>query len=175
MRFARVEDAAEIAAVNVAGWRETFAGLIPDEMLAALSVDQRAETWRDQLANPRDGTFVLVAEDDDGTLLGFGSGGPQRSKIDGFSGELYSLYVRSSVHRRGTGRALAMAVARELVARGHTSMIVWVFKANPAVGFYERLGGVRAAECEVDYGGRLLPEWGMGWTDLGALVGAAAD
>jgi len=46
IRHARVEDAEAIAAVHVAAWRESYTGLVPAEMLASLSVDERADRWR---------------------------------------------------------------------------------------------------------------------------------
>ena len=38
VRPARIEDAPAIAEVHIQTWRETYAGLMPTEMLAGLSV-----------------------------------------------------------------------------------------------------------------------------------------
>ena len=42
IRRAVAEDADAIAAIHVAGWRETYAGILPAAHLAALSVERRA-------------------------------------------------------------------------------------------------------------------------------------
>ena len=46
VRPARVEDAEAIGWVSVTAWRETYAGIMPDDYLAALSTQQREEALR---------------------------------------------------------------------------------------------------------------------------------
>jgi hypothetical protein len=45
-----------------------------------------------------------------------------------------------------------------------------VLKANPARGFYERMGGVLVAEQDIEIGGVMLPEVAYGWKDVSSLV-----
>ncbi len=45
-RPANVADADAIGALHVAAWRETYTGILPDEMLAALSVEARRTMWQ---------------------------------------------------------------------------------------------------------------------------------
>jgi hypothetical protein len=62
VRPAVLQDAPAIAAVHVATWRDAYAGLLPDDFLDGLDVDQRAERWRGRLAALPAGLFVLVVE-----------------------------------------------------------------------------------------------------------------
>ena len=80
IRRARPEDAGAIAAVHVAAWREAYAGLVPAEALAALSVEARTAFWRRILGapDPAVATAAFVACAPDGAVLGFGSCGRQR-------------------------------------------------------------------------------------------------
>ena len=59
LRPATEADAANLAQVHVQAWREAYAGMIPDAVLAALNPAQRAAMWRDSLAR---GTVVHLAE-----------------------------------------------------------------------------------------------------------------
>ena len=46
IREAELCDARGIAEVHVRSWQAVYAGIVPDEDLARLSVDQRHEFWR---------------------------------------------------------------------------------------------------------------------------------
>jgi GNAT superfamily N-acetyltransferase len=138
VRPAVAEDARAIAAVHVATWRDAYAGLLPDEILAGLDVDERAETWRGRLADPPDGGFVFVAELG-GEVRGFVSGGPSRDS--GAGGEVYAIYVDPGWQGRGAGSRLLQAAAECLAGAGFTEARLWVFADNhPARGFYESQG-----------------------------------
>jgi hypothetical protein len=41
IRIATIEDAPELASMHVASWRETYAGILPDVMFSAFSVEGR--------------------------------------------------------------------------------------------------------------------------------------
>jgi GNAT superfamily N-acetyltransferase len=138
LRAASPDDAQPIAAVHVATWRDAYAGLLPDEMLAGLDVGEWAGRWRGRLAAPAEGVFTLVCEAD-GRLRGFASGGPSR---DGFpGGEVYTIYLDPGWQGRGAGRSLLAAATRLLADAGFTDACLWVLAANrPARGFYESQG-----------------------------------
>jgi hypothetical protein len=113
--------------------------------------------------------FLLVAERE-GEIVGFSSGGPERSGDEVYRGEIYALYVSPAYQRRGIGRRLVGASARRLLQAGTGNLLVWVLSANPSRQFYERLGGQLVREREIEIGGVSLPEVGYGWADLEALA-----
>ena len=45
IRDAELRDARGIAEVHVRSWQAAYAGIVPDEDLARLSVDQREQFW----------------------------------------------------------------------------------------------------------------------------------
>lgn len=175
LRRATIGDAPVIAEVQVASWHTTYRGLIPDETLDALDLDARTERWREALPAPEQVTFVAeTGEDGARTVIGFAAGGPNRAEappFDAFSGELYAIYLLASHQRGGTGGRLVRALAAALLELGHRSMIVWVLEANPARGFYERLGGRFVGAQEIKIFGRMYPEVAYGWDDVVALSG----
>jgi GNAT superfamily N-acetyltransferase len=95
--------------------------------------------------------------------------------VDGFDGELGAIYLLASHQKRGAGAALVRRIAAVLSTRSFRSMVVWVLKANPSRGFYERMGGVLVAEQGIEIGGVTLPEVAYGWTDVRSLASNAAE
>ena len=163
IRMATVEDAGAIAAVQVASWRSTYRGIVPDSMLDGMNVEAGAERWVGNLTSGNSVTYV--AEGEMG-VCGFVSWGPAREAVGEFDGELWALYLIDEDHGRGVGRRMMEAAARELIAAGYRSMIVWVLQENPAVGFYKHLGAVAVTGKMIEISGVKLPELALGWKDL---------
>ena len=127
VRPAEVEDAAAIAAVHVATWRTTYRGLLPDDFLDSLDESGYEERWRRILVEPSSRVYVAA---DGPQVVGFASGGRERAGEDGFSGELYAIYVVQEAQGRGHGRRLVQAVVGGLRELGLEDMIVWVLRDN---------------------------------------------
>ena len=166
VRLARIDDAPAIAEVHVASWRTTYKGIFSDDLLDNLSVDKRAHSWRETLASPEPNSATLVACNADGNVVGFITGGAERTGRVGCEGELYAIYLLQFVQRRGLGRLLVQYFVRELRARGFGSMAVWVLAANPSRRFYEALGGQVVAEQQIERDGQSFTELAYGWQDL---------
>ena len=93
LRAAHPTDAAAIAKVHINSWRTTYKGIVPDDFLATLSYEQRTPWWRNILLQPAPTSFVYVAEDPHGQVIGFASGGPERGGDPDYAGELYAIYL----------------------------------------------------------------------------------
>jgi len=143
IRPGRVEDAHGIALVHVASWRSTYPGIVPDAYIRSLDVEVQAGRWRQGLA---EGSVHILVAEDASRVVGFASGGKLREAIDGYDGELYAIYLLQENQTRGTGRLLVQRFAEQLRADGFRSLVVWVLEKNPAVRFYQRLGGFRIAQ-----------------------------
>lgn len=164
IRPAAPADAPAIAHVHVTGWRETYAGLMPEDFLARMTADaareRRTANWTAAANDPAQ--VVLVAEEQ-GQIAAFASGGPARDH-PGVDAELYALYALNAVHGQAIGRALLSALAQELKARGSRSLALWVLDANPARGWYARRGGREDGEKVVPLpGGGDLREVRLVW------------
>lgn len=166
IRAATQEDALPIARVQIETWKTTYRGIVPDAYLARLDTEQRAIRWREHL---RISARILVAELG-GEVVGFIGGGPIRESLDGYDAELYAIYLLLKTQRMGIGTALLIELARCLVDDGFQSMAVWVFEANLAVRFYERLGAVPVGRKEREIGGALLPLAAYGWPSLNGIL-----
>lgn len=176
-RRATIDDADKLGAVHVDSWHETYAGILPDDMLAGLSIEARSAMWAKILGDPSAfaATAVYVIEDKD-SIVGFGACGRQRDvrlKELGFDAEISAIYVLRSEQRRGVGRALMHEMASDLRTRGHAAAALWVLRENAAAReFYRRLGGDVVAEKEDRREKVDLVEVAYGWRELSPLLGS---
>ncbi|WP_274365313.1 GNAT family N-acetyltransferase [Paenibacillus thermotolerans] len=169
IRRAVLQDAEAIARVHVDSWRTTYKGIVPDEYLNSLSYKERTERWVNTLKRT-DTNVVFVAEDGDGSIVGFCSGGKERTgKFGEAEGELYAIYILEAHHRKGLGKKLVRALAEQLNGDGYQSMLIWVLEKNRSKYFYENLGGTFALTKSIEIGGSTLVEAAYRWEDLGLL------
>ena len=170
IRAAMVEDAAGIARVHIDSWRTTYAGIVPDAYLAGLSYEAREARWEERLGDLPVDDCVYIAVDEAGQIAGFAGGGPQRTALPGYAGELYAIYLLRVAQGQGLGRQLTSRVAAHLLRQGMRSMAVWVLTANPSRGFYEALGGQLIGEQPIAIGGATLQEAAYGWSEVAPLL-----
>jgi GNAT superfamily N-acetyltransferase len=173
IRRGEATDARAIARVQVESWRSTYEGVVPGEFLATMDVEFRAERWMELITAGAMQTFV--AEDGKG-VLGFVSGGKPREPFDGYDAELFAIYLLRESQGKGVGRNLFQLLARTLQAADHTAMALWVLSRNPAVKFYQRMGGVEIARKMIEIGGAPLEEIAFGFElSADALQGDALN
>jgi len=177
IRKATQTDAASIGALHVTSWRETYNGLLPDELLSGLSIDARTAMWAKILGKPEDfGDAAILVGEVGGHLVGFGACGKNlrdKALADiGYSGEIGAIYVLRSHQGGGIGRSLMAAMSHTLSAAGHTGLYLWVLRNNgPARAFYEKLGGIVVGEKLDEQPNITLIENAYGWLDLSLLAG----
>jgi ribosomal protein S18 acetylase RimI-like enzyme len=174
IRKATLADAPRIAQMHVESWLETYTGIVPDVILAALSVPRRTLAWESILRDPamHDGSVVYLEEMGE-AVAGFGSCSEQRDlhlKGDGFEGEIGSIYVLQRFQKQGIGRALMKALASDLIGRGFRGVALWVLKKNAhARHFYEKCGGEVIGERKAVRGQVVLTEVAFGWREIKVL------
>lgn len=158
IRPATPADAAQIAAVHIASWREAYDGVVPEDFLAGLDAADRAEVWRQTLERVDRGQSVWVAEDE-GRVVGFAHLGPSRDEdAERSTMEIYSIYLEPHAWGRGIAREL-MRTVLAAVPVGAT-VTLWALDTNDrARHFYRRNGfapdGVEKME---EFGGEHLRE-----------------
>ncbi|WP_104989504.1 GNAT family N-acetyltransferase [Deinococcus sp. NW-56] len=170
LRSATPTDAAALAQVHVTSWRETYAGLLPDDFLARMTDDhmreRREANWQNTISEGRE--IVLVGERE-GKVVAFASAGPPRDH-PGADAELYTLYALREAQGLGLGRALLSEVAEQLTAQGHRSLALWVLDVNPTRQWYVRQGGREDGAKTVPIPGGELREVRLVWDDLRQLA-----
>lgn len=139
VRHAIPSDARAIAEIHVSTWRDAYRGQLPDALLNAYDVDQRAAFWNGILAT-KHGVFVVEI---DTTLVGFCSMMASRDPdaTPGATAEITALYVSSEHWRRGVARRLCTSVFEATAQAGFSDITLWVLSSNrSAIGFYEAAG-----------------------------------
>jgi ribosomal protein S18 acetylase RimI-like enzyme len=165
IRAATVDDCDSIAEVHVTSWQESYPGLIPQQVLDALSVPDRNAAWREIFAGLR--SYPIYVAENEGRIIGFGAGGLCRSEALGQEMEIYAIYLLLRAQRQGTGSRLLTTIVRDFIAHGKRSAGLWVMRDNAvARRFYERFGAVIVAERVEHRPGYDRPEVGYAWPDL---------
>jgi len=170
IRLANNADALPIARLHFHTWQETYRGLAPQTAYDAVTEEVRLARWQSMLSNVESERIIVVAEAE-GRLAGFGAAGPASHDIFQGRAEIKFLYVGAAFARMGVGRNLLLHLARRMKEAGYNGVGLGVVVGNnPAIAFYERMGGERAGSY-TDPG----PVWRSQdylyvWDDLSALI-----
>lgn len=173
-RAAKAEDAARIAGIHVASWRDAYSGILDPEFLAGPIEDERRSFWTHRLGWPdarlkttmaMEGDaavgFICVLADDD-PIWG--------SRVD-------NLHVLPALRGAGIGERLLKQAAAELSSACRASgLYLWVFEANTkGRRFYERLGArtVERSASKIP-SARGKPVLRLHWPDVRMLAPASA-
>lgn len=140
VRLARTSDVDDVARVQVAAWRTSYADVLPEQILASLDPDEIAWEWGRALLQPGPHR-LLVAIGSDGQVVGASAVGPSTDPDAAGAGEI-SLFVVDPEHwREGHGSRLLQASVDHLVGGGHREALTWVPLADEARrGFLQSAG-----------------------------------
>ena len=132
VRLAWATDATAIADVQVDAWREGYAGLLPDELLAALPRDQFAEQWQQSISRPSDARQRVLVALERASVRGFAATLPA-GDVDtdpGNDGEVAEFAVLPGHRGEGHGSRLLHAVVDTLRADRFSRATMWLNSTN---------------------------------------------
>lgn len=168
IRSARIGDAARMAKVYVAAWRDAYPILLPARTLTAMSVERWTQQFSGTIARGRE--IVLVAEDHRLGIVGLATGGPaiDRNVVMGTQGtcEIFALYVSADFSGRGAGSGLLRSMLRQFADRGAPAAFAWMLSGNPSRFFYERMGAKLAAHKTERRFGEVIHLEAYAWSGL---------
>lgn len=160
IRWSSDADAADLADVHRAAWRNAYAGIIPGITLERMISRRGARWWR----RMHDRGFRARALDCGKTLAGYATLG--RSRLPGAvgTGEIYELYLLPEYQGCGLGRLLFSDSRRELAAHRLDRLTIWALADNEiACRFYLAMGGAEAARSEDRFCGLPLEKICFAW------------
>ena len=160
------DHAPEIARIHWDSWVQTYGGVFPQQSFDEFPLDQLERLWTREASlngDPSRRSQLLVALQGE-RVLGFAHVGPYRvqpfdAAESGADGELRALYLDPALRRRGIGRLLWSAAARQLRAMNFAALRLWVIDGNRAAeGFYRAMGAVPVGSTTFDAHGTTLRE-----------------
>lgn len=153
IRIATFKDALSIAEVHVQGWKETYIGMVKQEILDELNVPDKEQLWKEISRSPDHQLFIYT---ENGVVKGFLDGylNPENNVA-----EILAFYLLKEVQKQGVGRELFQKFYQCALNQGYAFIRLEVFNKNPSRFFYEKMGAKLIAEAE-------LPEFGFGITEL---------
>ncbi len=145
------EDLKSIAQLHAQSWQQHNRGILDDDFLDNKVQAERLAVWTERFTNPSDNQHIITAKEN-GKLCGFTClyGG----KDPKYGTYLDNLHVDKSYHGKGIGKQL-MILAGQWSHTNHPNqgIYLFVFAANtPAIGFYQRIGGVEMQTMPYDAG-----------------------
>lgn len=143
VRVAWSADAPAIAAVQVRAWRNTYAGLLPSEVLDGLDAQAIATKWESSIAKPGDARNRVLVALERATLRGFAvtAASPDPDADPVTDGELVEIVVDPDARGSGHGSRLLHASADTLRADRFTHARAWVTSSDDAArGFLSGAG-----------------------------------
>ena len=128
VRVGWADDAAGIAAVQVAAWSRQYADLLPADVLESFDVEQFAAAWHQALARPADARNRVLVALERNTVRGFAvtAPSPDPDSDPVADGELTELVVDPDHTRAGHGSRLLHASVDTLRADRFTRATTWL-------------------------------------------------
>ena len=146
IRQAREEDVMQIAEIVVEDWKTAYRGMIDDDYLDSLSVEQRY-----QIEIKRYLKYSVAVENNEV----IGCAWNETADDEAADCEIIALYVRYSKRNHGIGRALMQDSMDCFRKAGKKSMIIWCLRDNQeARKFYVRMGGKKYKDGTHRWGNR---------------------
>lgn len=173
-RAAVLGDAAGIARLHAASWREFYRGALRDEFLDGDIEAERTGIWIGRLKASPTEQFVFVAENDErivGFVCAFGGQDPVWGTL------IDNLHVNSACHGEGIGaRLMREAAAWSTAKYPDCGLYLWVFEQNAqAQVFYKRFGAKDVGgDVMAPPGGGSVPRRRYSWSKEQAARIAAA-
>lgn len=141
IRQAKLDDVYGITTAHVRSWQHAYKGIVPQDYLDNMNIDERIEKWRSKWKIKTKMQRLVV--DLDSKIAGFSAYGPPMD--DGYNpkvtGEIYAIYMHPDYIGHGYGRTLITQTLEELRSQNYKDCIVWTLKDNQhAIEFYQRAG-----------------------------------
>lgn len=156
VRLALAADADAIGAVQARAWRESYAPVLPAELIESVDPASFAEQWRTGIATPPSAMHRVLVALERNTVVGFAATAPSPDPDAGpADGEVVAFHVDPDHLRAGHGSRLLSAVADTLRADKFTRARFWQIVGDDAIrAFLEPAGWIPdGAHRELDLTG----------------------
>ena len=151
IRLANQSDIEKIAKLYIKSWQKTYKGLLRQEYLDSLTVENLCKRWGDYILEEKHGIFVAVTENE---LLGFGAFKPYHRIDDCIYIE--SLHVDESSQGKGIGSRIIDKIRSVGIEENYGKMAVCFVRGNDnARDIYIKLGARHYKDKVDDFTGEI--------------------
>ena len=155
---AEISDSMEIAKLIKDGWNAAYNGIISDEYLKNMNIEDLSENWKNKIQT-NNNVYIYKEEK---KILGVIIFGESEDKSINDTGEIFVLYVKVEEKRKGIGTQLLNFAKNQLIKEGYTKMIIWCLMGNKeGSNFYKKCGGIKLKERDYILGGIEIREKGF--------------
>lgn len=132
VRVAWADDAAAIAAVQVRGWQDAYADVIPVAALETLPVEIFEARWRESIVRPGEARQRVLVALERATVRGFAATMPATDPdLDpATDGDVTEFAVDPGHRNQGHGSRLLHAVADTLRSDSFSRAVIWVMATD---------------------------------------------
>lgn len=133
------EDCVFISKITTVSWNETYRGIVPNEFLDELFVNEEDRINRliNKYEEIKDNYLVLDIES---KVVGFVKYGTS-NEYENY-GEIYALYILKEYQGYGYGRLLVNEAVKNIKKMGYKKMIIFCLDGNKTNDFYKHIGGI---------------------------------
>jgi len=133
-RLAWPQDAAGIAEVQIGAWRQSYAGVLPEEVLAGLDRDSLVLAWGREITQPAEARQRILVALDEEAVVGYVLTAPATDPDcnPAIDGEIDDLTIATEHEHNGHGSRLLHAAIDTLRADKFERAIVWLTSTDDA-------------------------------------------
>lgn len=138
IRKMELADVARVAEIHVFSWRDTYRGIVADDILLnRMLVVNRMQYFDNAVRSNTEDSYVY----DDGIIKAILTIGPCRDEDKRDSFELWGLYADPFIKGQGIGSKMVRFCEQRAIDNGFADVRLWVLEKNEnARRFYEKLG-----------------------------------
>lgn len=166
IRKANDSDILKISTLYIENWRKTYSGILSQNYLDNLTVENISKKWSEYLCIRGQQIFVAYEEHD---FLGFVA-----SKVDDTEVKCWyldSLHVAEVARGKGVGTSLINTVGKYALDAGYKNMSICIVKGNDrSKTLYEKLGAMHYKDFIDNFDGIKSNSEKLMWNDLGIFA-----
>lgn len=141
IRKATIEDIPEMARINVECRKNNYKGIVAQDVLDAMSVEERIGRWTENFEEMQKNK-VLYCKEIDGKIVGFIGWGINDDPKFPYENEIKMLYVDINQQGKKIGKELFEKILEDEIFKNCTSFCVWTLRDNPQSNhFYQKMWG----------------------------------
>lgn len=141
IRNAKIEDAESIIRINIDGWKETYTGIFPSNILENLELKKE-----ESIVKCKNKISEYIVCEINNKVVGFLRFGKNRKNYYDNYGEIYAIYVDYNYQRMKAGKKL-LDFAFKLLRKSYKYVLISTLEDNSANIFYQKCGGKQIGTC----------------------------